>query len=258
VVVGAGLGIAGSVESGGIADCPNVPFLKHCGVRERLAKLTRRKVLVGNDCQLALFGEHQTGAAVGFTNVIGVFLGSGIGGAVILNGRLHIGVSGCAGDLGHYLIQPIAPLAGSSRQGFLDDFGSRTALASEAARFAAKQWAPYLQEAVGTDVCKIRSGELADAIEHGDRCIEDLVRTRMRMVGIVLSNFVDFLNPDLVLLGGGLVEAMPKLVRTEVKMGIKEHATPRAGKAVRVVVSKLKRHAVTTGAAKLAFDSARG
>jgi glucokinase len=75
----------------------------------------------------------------------------------------------------------------------------------------------------------------------------------MRTVGIVLSNFVDFLNPDLVVLGGGLVEAMPKLVRDEVKQAIKDHATPDAGRAARVVISKLKRHAVTTGAATLAL-----
>ena len=98
-----------------------------------------------------------------------------------------------------------------------------------------------------------RSGELAEAIDHGDKSIEDLVRSRMRTVGIVLSNFIDFINPDLVLLGGGLVESMPKLVREEVKRAIKDHATPDAGRAVRVVVSKLKRHAVTTGAAQLAL-----
>jgi glucokinase len=76
----------------------------------------------------------------------------------------------------------------------------------------------------------------------------------MRTVGIVLSNFVDFINPDLVLLGGGLVEAMPKLVRQEVRRAIKDHATSEASRAARVVVSKLKRHSVTTGAAKLALD----
>ena len=255
-IAGTGVGVAGSVSVSGaeIVASPNIPFLPQCGLRRHLSKLTGAKATFGNDCQLALFAEFHVGAAVGAANVIGVFLGSGVGGALIINSNLHLGAGGCAGDLGHYLIDPVAPLSGSGRLGFLDEFSSRTALSSEAARLAAKHWAPYLFENVGTDVCEIRSRQLADAIVHGDKCIEDLVRSRMRTVGIVLANFVDFLNPDLVLLGGGLVEAMPKLVRQEVRRAIKDHATPEAGRAARVVVSKLKRHTVTTGAAKLALD----
>ena len=176
-----------------------------------------------------------------------------MGGALIINGHLHLGVGGYAGNLGQYLIDPIAALAGSDMRGVLDDVSSRTALSSDAARLAAKQWAPYLFKEIGTDVRKIRSRQLADAIEHGDKCIEDLVRSRMRTVGIVLSNFVEFINPDIVLLGGGLVEAMPNLIRSEVKLAIKEHASLNVRRDLKVVNSKLKRHAVTTGAAQLAF-----
>jgi glucokinase len=127
-------------------------------------------------------------------------------------------------------------------------------MAGEAARLASKQWAPHLLKTVGTDISNIRSGQLADAIENGDKSIEDLVRGRARMVGIALSNMVDFINPEIVLLGGGLVEAMPDLIRKEVKTGIEEHATPEALDGLQVVVAKLKGHAVTTGAAKLALD----
>ena len=258
-IAGVGVGIAGDidVDRARILSCPNIPFLPQSGLNENLAKWTQCPVVLGNDCHLALYGEHQMGAARGFNDVIGIFLGSGIGGALLIGGKIHLGVSGCAGDLGHYLLQPIEPLAGAARQGFLDDFGSRMALSSEAARMAAKQWAPYLQKTTGTDVRDIRSGELAKAIKHGDKRIEELVRSRMHAIGIVLSNFVDFLNPELVLLGGGLVEAMPGLVRGEIKKGIEGHTTRRAGKAVRVVVSKLARHAVTTGAARIAQNHLR-
>lgn len=247
-------GIPGEVDIDGrrIIACPNIPFLPDCDLHARLRKVARIPIAFGNDCHLALYGEHCVGAAVGCESVIGVFLGSGVGGALIIGGHLHRGATGAAGDIGHYLLQPIEPLAGSDQLGFLDDFASRTALSSEAARLAAKQWAPYLQKEVGTDVRNIRSNQLAQAIRHGDKPVEDLVRGRMRTVGMVLSNFVDFLNPELVLLGGGLVEAVPRLVRDEVKAGIKQHTSPRSRKAVRVVVSKLKRHAVTTGAAKIA------
>jgi glucokinase len=258
-IVATGVGVAGLVSLDGqeIVSSPNIPFLPQSRLRQHLTKLTRAPATLGNDCQLALLGEFHAGAAKGAKNIIGVFLGSGVGGALIIDGKLHLGIQGSAGDLGHYLIDPVASLAGSGRRGFLDEIGSRTALSSEAARLAAKQWAPHLFENAGTDVCKIRSRQLAESIDHGDKSIEDLVRSRMRTVGIVVSNFVDFLNPDLVLLGGGLVESMPKLVRQEVQRAVKDHATPDAGRAARVVVSKLKRHAVTTGAAKLALHRLR-
>jgi glucokinase len=258
-IVGVGVGVAGTVSARGdkIVASPNIPFLPRCELRTRLRNVTGRDPTFGNDCQLALLAEHYVGAAKGARSVIGVFLGSGVGGALIIDDRLHLGAGGYAGNLGQYLIDPIAPLAGSTLRGVLDDISSRTALSSDAARMAAKQWAPHLFNTVGTDVRKIHSRQLAEAIEHGDKCIEDLVRSRMRTVGIVLSNFVDFINPDMVLLGGGLVEAMPKLIRTEVKVAIKAHASPSARKGVKVVLSKLKRHAVTTGAAKLGFDRFR-
>ena len=259
-IASVGIGIPGDVDIDAqrIRACPNIPFLPKSRLHERLAKMLGRPVVLGNDCHMALFGEQQLGAARGYNDVIGVFLGSGIGGALLIGGRIHVGVSGCAGDLGHYLLQPIEPLAGAERQGLLDDFASRMALSSEAARMAAKQWAPYLEQSTGTDVRDIRSSQLAKAIKHGDKRVEELVRGRMHAIGIVLANFVDFLNPELVLLGGGLVEAMPRLVRSEISKGIENHTTPRARKAVRVVVSTLKRHAVTTGAAKVAQNHQRG
>src|SRR5207253_1874728 len=132
-----------------------------------------------------------------------VFIGTGIGGAIAIDGRLYFGASGHAGDIGHYLVQPFGPLAGSERQGVLDGVSSRIAIAGEAAVLAAKQWAPHLLKSAGTDVLNIKSKSLAKAIKSGDKAIEELVRSRVQIIGIILSNLVDFLNPELVLIGGG-------------------------------------------------------
>ena len=107
---------------------------------------------------------------------------------------------------------------------------------------------------MGTDVSEIRSGDLAEAIANGDTKIEELMRARARTVGIVLSNVVDLLDPEMIVLGGGLTEAMPDLIRQEVQSGIDEHSTPDAREGLEVVVAKLGSHAVTTGAAKWATD----
>jgi glucokinase len=204
-----------------------------------------------------LYGELKVGKASGYNDVIAIFIGTGIGGALAIGGKLHYGSSGAAGNIGHYLLHAFGPLAGSERHGILDDFASRISIAGTAATFAAKNWAPNLRRLAGTDVKDIKSSAFAKAIRAGDRNIEELVRSRVHIVGIVLSNMVDFLSPELILLGGGLTDAMPQLVRQEVRRGIEAHSTASALKGLKVVTTRHKGHAVTVGAAKFALDQIR-
>src|SRR5437588_721020 len=85
------------------------------------------------DEQMGLYGEYKLGAAVACRNVIGLFLGTGIGGGLIVDGKLYRGSSGNAGEIGHYLLDAMGPLSGSDRHGLLDDIASRHAIAAQAA-----------------------------------------------------------------------------------------------------------------------------
>lgn len=259
-VLACGIGAAGAVSVKGdrIVDAPNVPFLRAADIAGILDKHRLPQPFYANDCQAALFAEHRAGAGRDARNVIGVFLGTGVGAALILEGKPYMGSGRLAGNLGRFRIDHLAALAGSKRHGYLDDACSRTAIASEAASLALRGYAPALAAEVGTDLADIRSGALRDAIEHGDDAIADLVRSRMRLLGIALANLVDFLNPDLVVLGGGLAEAMPALVCDEVTAALAEHATQQSRDDVRVAISELGDHAVTTGAALLAVQDAMG
>jgi len=250
-----GVGCAGDIDmrEGVVRSAPNVAFLKDYPFRARLEKLTGARVFVGNDVQAGLYGEFRLGAARKARHVIGIFLGTGVGGALIIDGRIHRGATGLAGDIGNYVLHASAP-AEDARREVLDMVASRPAIAGGAAALASKRWAPNLREMTGTDVTDIKSNDLAESIRRGDKAVERLVRSRIAVVGAAVSNFVDFINPDMVVLGGGLVEAMPALVRREVRKAIEGHATPKAAKAARVVVARLHDHAVTAGAAKLALD----
>src|SRR5205085_9435019 len=110
----------------------------------------------------------------------------------------------------------------------------------------------------GTDVTDIKARALADAVREGDKAVEKLLRSRARVVGTALSNLVDFINPDMVVLGGGLVEALPNLMRGEIRKAIEAHTGPRTSKVLKVRVAKLDGHAGTTGAACLAVDMFSG
>jgi glucokinase len=205
-----------------------------------------------------LYGEMRLGAARKSRHVIGVFLGTGVGGALAIDGRLHLGASGRAGDIGNYLLHTVDVSTEGRRKQVLDGVASRTAIAGDAAILAAKRRSPALREAAGTDVQDITSGSIAKAIRKGDKVLEELVKSRVSVAGAALSNLVDFLNPDMVVLGGGLVEAMPGLIKREIRKSIDAHATPKAAKAVTVEVAELRNHAGTTGAACLAVDMLSG
>jgi glucokinase len=254
-----GAGCAGEIDlaEGVVRSSPNLAFLDGYPLRARLGKLTGSRVFVLNDVQAGLYGEFRLGAARKARHVIGIFLGTGVGGALIIDGRLHLGASGLAGDIGNYSLHT-ADGADSARKEVLDNVASRTAIAGDAAALAAKRWAPKLRAAAGTDVTDIKSGVLAEAIRAGDKAVEKLVRSRAAVVGSALSNLVDFINPDLVVLGGGLVEAMPRLIRREIEKAIQAHAAPKNAAAVKVVVARLAGHAVTAGAARLALDMFSG
>lgn len=251
-----GVGCAGDIDMkrGVIRHSPNLAFLDGYALGARLEKLTGARAFIGHDVQAALYGELTHGAARKARHVIGVWLGTGVGGALIIDRRLHLGATGDAGDIGNYLLHAVDVSHDSPRKEVLDNVASRTAIAGDAAALAAKHAAPSLERISGTDVRDIKAKDLASAIRAGDKGVEKLVRSRAGVVGAALSNLVDFLNPDLIVLGGGLVEAMPEIMRREIARSIQSHATPKAGKAVKVVVAKLRDHAATIGAAQLALD----
>lgn len=251
-----GVGCAGDIDmrNGTVRSSPNLPFLDGYPIRDKLARLTGAKVFVANDVIAGLYGELRRGAAKKGRHVIGIWIGTGVGGALVVDGRLHLGASGRSGDIGHYLLHPVDASHESSRKERLDHVASRYAIAGVAASMAARHGAPTLRKAAGTDVIDIKAGDLADAIRKGDKDVEKLVRSRARVLGAALSNLVDFLNPDTIVLGGGLVEAMPRLIRREVAKSIEAHSAPKSAKAVKVAASKLGSHAVTVGAVCLAID----
>ncbi len=255
-----GVGVAGRVDmrKGVVEAAPNLDFLDGYRIRDRIARLTGARVFVCNDVNAALYGEHLQGAARKARHVIGVWVGTGVGGALIIDGRLHIGAAGMAGDIGNYLLHAVDTTQGAWREEVLDNVASRTAIAGDAAALAAKHWASTLRKIAGTDVNLITSGNIAKAIRKGDKAVERLVRSRAAILGAAISNLVDFINPEMVVLGGGLVEALPRLLRREIEKAIRAHATPKAAAAVKVAVARLNKHAGTVGAARLARDMYSG
>jgi glucokinase len=258
-IAGIGVGCAGTVDNqkGRIVVAPNLLCLEDYPIAKHLRRGIRTKIILGNDVQLGLHAEHQLGAAKGRSHVLGVFFGTGVGGAAILNGEIYTGASGMAGQVGNILAQPVGGREAALSHGIVDRIASKAAIAGEALVMATKEWAPYLHKKVGTDLSKIGWGILKRAIKAGDTRIEEMLRARMRVVGIALSSVVNFLNPQMIVLGGGLMDEMPKLVLSEIEAGLREHLMPEISKEAVVKPAKLHGAAVALGAAHRALESLR-
>jgi len=258
-LLGVGVGLAGSVDkkSGRIKTAPNLVCLEGFPIERQVEKALKTKAYIGNDVQLGICAEHKLGAAEGCSNVLGVFFGTGVGGAAIINGELYSGACGMGGQVGAVLAQPVGGPKAALSHGFLDRIASKAAIAGEALVMAVKEWAPYLNKKVGTDLSKITWGMLRKAIEHGDERIEEMLRARMRVVGIALSSVVNFLYPDMLVLGGGLLTDMRKLVMEEIEEGLREYLVPEVSETLKVRAAELGSDAVALGAASLVFDANR-
>ena len=158
------------------------------------------------------------------------------------------------GNVGDVLAQPVGGPEAAQSHGIIDRIAGKSAIAAEAAQMAAKDWAPYLRAKVGTDIAAIGWSVLARAIQKGDHRIEEMLAARMQVVGIALSNIINFLNPELLVLGGGLVDEMPKLVIRELDRGLRQHLVREVNDALKVKRAKLGGNAVAIGGALLALQ----
>jgi len=246
----------------GIMDCrkdrivssANIPFLKDYPLARKLKKLFSVPAAVENDANMGLYGEQHFGAAAGYAHVAGFFLGTGIGGALILDGRLYRGSSGAAGELGHIFIDPLGPACGCGSRGCLEALAGRLALAAEAAVLASRGGAPKLMAAAGADLRKLKSGALARALKAGDEALRELVRRKAELVGIAMANVVNTLNPELIVLGGGMVEALGDVVVRAAEESMRRHAMPDIVRRVKVAPARLGDRAVLMGAAQWVRD----
>ncbi len=252
-----GVGCPGIIElpEGVVRISPNISFLKNYPLREKLARHFKVPVTVENDVNAGLYGEQQFGAARGFKHVAGIFLGTGVGGALILDGKLYRGATGAAGEIGHTFLTLPTFLPGGQKAGTVEDFMGRLRIASEAMLLVMKQKAPKLLELTDYDIRKVKSKALARSIEGGDEAVRELITDKAVLLGIRMANVVNLLSPELIVLGGGLVEALGDILLPVARQTMHDYAMKPLAAHVKVAAAKLGDYAIVKGAAKLAVDT---
>lgn len=247
---GLGIGCPGPIdmERGSLLALPNLGW-DFIPMREKLEAALGCPVAVLNDVDAGTYAEYRKGAAQGARCAMGVFAGTGIGGGCIYQGEILRGKEVSAFEIGHVQVMSNGPRCGCGQRGCLESVASRMAIASQAARTAYRGDAPHLLANAGTNLADIRSGALAESIAAGDKAIEEIILEASRYIGIAIAGVVHLLCPDIVVLGGGLVEAMPDLFVGSVTKAATKRVMPAYRDRFKIVPAALEDDAGVLGAA---------
>lgn len=258
-LAGIGVGCPGplDLDKGIVLEMPNLGW-KSTKVGSELESAFQCPAIILNDVDAGIYGEFSFGAARDARCVVGVFPGTGIGGGAVYKGEIVRGRSGSCMEIGHIPVILNGPQCGCGRRGCLEAVSGRLAISAAAAAAAYRGEAPHLLAMAGTDVSNIRSRALSESIAAGDGIIEAIVRDAARTIGWAMAGVVNLMAPDVILLGGGLVEDMPELFQHEVDTAIRARVMPSFEHSFRTEVAQLGGSATVTGAAAWAKQSLDG
>lgn len=255
-----GVGAPGSIDSeqGRVIFSPNMPGWEDIHLKKELEKQLDLPVHVENDCNVCTLGVHVAELAGKPRHLIGIFLGTGIGGGIILDGRLFSGFNRTAGEIGHMVLEVGGPKCGCGNRGCFEALASRTAIFRRIQSAVKDGQKTVLTDLLGDDLADLRSGDLRKALKKGDKLVEKVIEDAAEYTGIAVGNLINLINPEYVVLGGGVMDALEDEMMAIVVETAKDYAMAGTAKGVEIVASKLGDHAGITGAAVLARDSAKG
>ena len=239
-----------NAREGVILATPNLG-VRDFPIARKLQREFRCPVLLENDVNAGLWGEYRAGCAQGYTDIVGIFPGTGIGGAMILDGALLRGKNGGAGEIGHLTVEADGRICGCGNHGCLETVASKTAIARDLVLLALNGRSPILAAAGATDIRMIKSGLIKRALEAGDPGVAEVVDRAARFLGIGMAAMVNIFDPQLVVLGGGLVEKLSARFTKTAEAHMHDRAMGRLVESVEVREAMLGDDAVVVGVADL-------
>jgi glucokinase len=252
-VKGVGVGAPGAVdtEAGRVIFAPNLDW-KDVPLKKFLEKQLDTTVYLENDCNICTLGVYETELKRKAKNVVGIFLGTGIGAGLILNGEIYSGFNRTAGEVGHMILEVSGPKCGCGNNGCFEALASRTALFRKIQVAVKGGQKTVLTDMLGPDLEDLRSGDLRKAIRRGDKFVDHIVEEAAEYTGIAVANIINLINPEVVVLGGGIIEALEDEMMAIIVETAMEYALSGTAKGIEIMASKLGDEAGITGGAVLA------
>lgn len=247
-----GIGAAGQVNrkegiliSAPNLDCYDVKF------RKILEKEFGIPVFLGNDVEVATIGEMTYGAGRGCRDFVCVFIGTGIGSGIVHDGSVYHGATGTAGEIGHIVLQPNGRMCGCGSHGCLEAYASRTAIAKRFSALIKKGektiLAPYYED----PAFKLRSKYIKEAVDQDDELMINCLTEAANYLSLGLASVVNFYNPEKIILGGGLIEAVDFYFDL-ISKNVRINCLPLPANSLEVVKTQLGDNSGIVGAAVMA------
>ena len=253
-----GVGAAGisNPEAGILFTSPNLPGLRNVLLRDIMQDRLGKKTFLINDADAAALGELYFGAARNIRNFIYITLSTGIGGGIIIDGKIYSGAIGIAGEVGHMTIDHNGPVCNCGGRGCWETLASGTALAREARKQIEGGARTSILEYAEGNMEKITAQAVHGAAQQGDNLARDLIARTGYYVGVGLASLINIFNPDLIVIGGGLASIGDMLLKPAFKVA-GERAFKEAFQAVRFVPAGLGENSGVLGAAAFALQELR-
>jgi glucokinase len=254
--VGIGVGIAAQIDAdqGVIRNAPNldwhdVPF------QENLKTLTKLDVTITNDVRAAAWGEWLYGSGKETTDMICMFVGTGVGGGIVCNNRMVNGCSNTAGEIGHMIIRDHGIECSCGNIGCLESFAGGWAIAKRAQQAveSEREAGALLLELSGGKIDDITAKHVTEAYQKGDPLAKHLTQETLEALIDSCSNLVNAFNPCRFILGGGVIEGLPEMIE-QIDKGVKKKALAAASQRLSFLNAALGKEAGVIGAAALVLN----
>ena len=249
-VIGIGIGVPGPVSGKGVVNkCVNLGWGVF-NIAEELSGLTGLPVKAGNDANVAALGEYWKGGGAGCENMVMATLGTGVGGGIIVDGRVLHGAHGSGGEIGHLVLnREETERCGCGKRGCAEQYCSATGVST----LAKRQLAASAEPSCLRDLEKIMAKDVFDAAAAGDTLAKAALEQYFSYLGEFLANLSSMIDPEVIVLGGGVCKAGDVLLK-----GIEPHFHKHvfhAASQVRFAIAQLGHDAGAYGAFKLALDA---
>src|SRR6266513_2829925 len=248
-IAGVGIGSPGplNTKTGVVLLTPNLGWTNF-PLRDRLTQALGLPATLDNDANCAIFGEWWRGAAQGATHVVGLTIGTGVGGGIVLGGEIYGGVSDIAGEIGHMSIDSTGRRCKCGNYGCLEAYASGPAIAARAVEGIEAGAETSLPAYVQNDLAKITAQVVYEAAHDGDAYAREVVHDTAKVLGAGVANIINIFNPQVVVICGGVTLAGDQLF-VPLRSEVKRRAFKPAANACRIVPGELTGTAGVYGAA---------
>ena len=232
-------------EDGIVLFSPNLPW-RNYDIKTPLEQKFGVPFYIGNDVNVGVFGEYKYGAAKGYKNVVGFFVGTGMGGGLILDGKLFTGNRFKAAEYGHMVLDPEGPLCNCGQRGCLEAFSSKQGMSSYIRQQVSRGRKSVLAESITGGVFK--SKKLKAALAQNDPVAVEAVDRACHYLAVATGNMINTISPDVVVYGGGVIEAVGDVFLEKIAAQVDRYCMPSIRKTVELRNAELGDDSVIYGA----------